>query len=171
MQERYARDGERAATQVGGYRRSRVADKASLMRGWINERKDLTLVEISERLAESGVVLKTTALWHQLDQWNLRLKKTLHASEQARKDVAKARAAWKAHQPTLAVKQLIVIDATGASTTMTRLRGRAPVGARCVSPVPHGHWQTTPCIAGLRVGAVVAPMGLDGPMDGEAFLV
>jgi transposase len=54
---------------------------------------------------------------------------------------------------------------------MTRLRGRATVGERCVSPVPHGHWKTTTFIAGLRVGEVVAPMVLDGPMDGEAFLV
>lgn len=54
---------------------------------------------------------------------------------------------------------------------MTRLRGRAPIGERCVSPVPHGHWKTTTCIAGLRVGEVTAPRLLDGPMDGEAFLV
>ncbi len=54
---------------------------------------------------------------------------------------------------------------------MTRTRGRAPVGERCVSPVPHGHWKTTTFIAGLRVGEVTAPMVLDGPMDGEAFLV
>jgi transposase len=54
---------------------------------------------------------------------------------------------------------------------MTRLRGRSPIGERCVSPVPHGHWKTTTFIAGLRVGEVIAPMVLDGPMDGEAFLV
>jgi len=54
---------------------------------------------------------------------------------------------------------------------MTRLRGRSPVGERCISPVPHGHWKTTTFIAGLRVGEVTAPMVLDGPMDGEAFLV
>lgn len=54
---------------------------------------------------------------------------------------------------------------------MTRLRGRAPIGARCVAAVPHGHWKTTTFIAGLRVGEVTAPMVLDGSMDGEAFLV
>jgi len=37
--------------------------------------------------------------------------------------------------------------------------------------VPGGHWNTTTFIAGLRVGAVIAPMVLDGPMDKEAFLV
>jgi transposase len=54
---------------------------------------------------------------------------------------------------------------------MTRLRGRSPIGERCVSSVPHGHWKTTTFIAGLRVDGVTAPMVLDGPMDGEAFLV
>ena len=54
---------------------------------------------------------------------------------------------------------------------MTRRYGRAPVGERCVACVAHGHWKTTTFIAGLRVDALTAPMGLDGPMDGEAFLV
>lgn len=53
---------------------------------------------------------------------------------------------------------------------MTRTRGRAPRGKRCIASVPHGHWKSTTFIAGLRVGAVTAPMVLDGPMDGNAFL-
>lgn len=36
--------------------------------------------------------------------------------------------------------------------------------------VPYGHWKTTTFIAGLRVDNVVAPMVLDGPMNGETFL-
>jgi transposase len=54
---------------------------------------------------------------------------------------------------------------------MTRRYGRAPVGERCVACVPHGHWKTTTFIAGLRVDALTVPMVLDGPRDGEAFLV
>ncbi len=85
--------------------------------------------------------------------------------------MAKERAEWKEKQPAFDIRKLIFIDETGASTNMTRLCGRSPVGERCVSPVPHGHWNTTTFIAGLRVGEVVAPMVLDGPMDGDAFLV
>jgi transposase len=84
--------------------------------------------------------------------------------------VQAARAEWKASQPTLDVTKLVFLDETGASTNMTRARGRAPKGARCIASVPHGHWQTTTFIAGLRVGEITAPMVLDGPMDGEAFL-
>jgi hypothetical protein len=69
------------------------------------------------------------------------------------------------------VRKLVFIDETGASTNMTRTRGRAPAGKRCVASVPHGQWKTTTLIAGLRVDGVTAPMVLDGPRDGEAFLV
>lgn len=53
---------------------------------------------------------------------------------------------------------------------MARLRGRAPIGERCVAPIPHGHWKTTTFVAALRFSEMSAPMTLDGPMDGAAFL-
>ena len=53
---------------------------------------------------------------------------------------------------------------------MARLRGRAPKGERCRAAIPHGHWKTTTFTAGLRLNGLAAPMVLDGPMDGTAFL-
>lgn len=53
---------------------------------------------------------------------------------------------------------------------MVRRFGRARRGKRCVAAVPHGHWNTTTFVAGLRLDGVVAPMLLDGPMDRSAFL-
>ena len=53
---------------------------------------------------------------------------------------------------------------------MARLYGRAPRGERCRAAVPHGHWKTTTFIAALRHDGIAAPMVLDGPMNGEAFL-
>ncbi len=53
---------------------------------------------------------------------------------------------------------------------MARLRGRAPRGERCIAAIPHGHWKTTTFTAGLRTTGLVAPMVIDGPMDGAAFL-
>ena len=53
---------------------------------------------------------------------------------------------------------------------MARLYGRAPRGERCRAAVPHGHWKTTTFTAGLRHDGIAAPMVLDGPMNGEAFL-
>jgi transposase len=53
---------------------------------------------------------------------------------------------------------------------MARLYGRSPRGERCRAAVPHGHWKTTTFTAGLRSDGLIAPLVLDGPMDGEAFL-
>jgi transposase len=63
----------------------------------------------------------------------------------------------------------VFIDEAGTSTKMARRYGRAPRGERCRAAVPHGHWKTTTFTAGLRLGGLVAPWALDGPMDGEAF--
>ena len=53
---------------------------------------------------------------------------------------------------------------------MARLRGRSRRGERCRAAVPHGHWKTTTFTAGLRRSGMGAPMVLDGPMNGPAFL-
>ena len=80
------------------------------------------------------------------------------------------RQAWFDAQPDLDPEKLIFIDETGASTKMARLRGRAKRGMRCRAAIPHGHWKTTTFTAGLRLRGLSAPMLLDGPMDGDAFL-
>lgn len=53
---------------------------------------------------------------------------------------------------------------------MTRLWGRAPKGQRLLAKAPFGHWKTTTFVAALRRGGLGAPMVLDGPMTGPAFL-
>ena len=98
------------------------------------------------------------------------LKKTAHAAEQERPDVAARRLAWLESQPDLDPRRLVFIDETGASTKMARLRGRSKRGQRCRAAVPHGHWKTTTFTAGLRLDGLTAPMLLDGPMNGVAFL-
>jgi transposase len=77
---------------------------------------------------------------------------------------------WFESQPDLDPERLVFIDETSASTKMARLYGRAPKGQRCRASVPHGHWKTTTFTAGLRLGGMAAPMVLDGPMNGDAFL-
>jgi transposase len=63
----------------------------------------------------------------------------------------------------------VFLDETGASTNMTRLRGRAAKGERLLAATPHGHWKTTTFMAGLRQSGVVAPYVLDGPTTGDFF--
>jgi transposase len=52
---------------------------------------------------------------------------------------------------------------------MTRRYGRASKGERLRVGVPHGHWKTTTFVAGLRLTGMVAPMVLDGPINGVSF--
>lgn len=76
---------------------------------------------------------------------------------------------WFDGQPDLEPARLVFLDECGTSTKMARSRGRAKRGSRCVAAVPHGHWKTTTLVAGLSLKGIVAPMVLDGPMDGEIF--
>jgi transposase len=64
----------------------------------------------------------------------------------------------------------VFIDETWAKTNMTRVRGRCPRGQRLLGKVPFGKWRTTTFVAGLRRDGVIAPMVLDGPIDGASFL-
>ena len=95
--------------------------------------------------------------------------KTAHAAEQDRPDILSRRAAWFERQPELDPERLVFIDETWASTNMARRYGRAPLGERLRAAIPHGHWKTTTLIAGLRLSGIVAPMVLDGPINGMAF--
>ena len=97
-------------------------------------------------------------------------KKTLHAAEQDRPDVAAERTKLKAEQPALKAPRLVFIDETSVTTKMVRQYGRAPRGERLVAKVPHGHWKTLTLVAALRVDGVTAPYVIDGAMDGLAFL-
>ena len=97
-------------------------------------------------------------------------KKSLHASEQDRPDVARRRAQWKKYQGRLDPARLVFIDETWAKTNMTRTHGRAPRGERLVAKVPHGHWRTLTFLAALRCDRIDAPCVIDGPINGESFL-
>ncbi len=79
------------------------------------------------------------------------------------------RAAWRAAQPALDAADLVFLDETWLSTNMARRRGRCARGERLRAAIPHGHWKTTTFLAGLCRDRVIAPLVLDGPIDGEHF--
>ena len=81
-----------------------------------------------------------------------------------------ARERWAGRQSDLSPERLIFIDESGLSTKMARLRGWAAKGERCRAAIPHGHWKTITFVGGLTLTGFVAPMLLDGPMNGECFL-
>ena len=61
------------------------------------------------------------------------------------------------------------IDETWTATNMARSHGRAAKGERLRMGFPHGHRKTTTLIAGLRTSGMIAPMVLDGPINGDWF--
>jgi transposase len=73
-------------------------------------------------------------------------------------------------QPRIDASGFVCIDETWTKTNMAPLHGWSPVGERCIADVPHGHWITQTCIAGLTPSGIIAPYVFDGPINGESFL-
>jgi len=71
--------------------------------------------------------------------------------------------------PGLDPARLVFVDETWAKTNMTRTHGYAPRGARLVDAAPHGHWHTTTFVGGLTARGFVAPMVVDGAVNGPVF--
>lgn len=80
-----------------------------------------------------------------------------------------ARQHWKDTQPTVPIERLVCLDESGAKTNMTRLRGRARGGQRCVDHAPNGHWTTTTMLSAIRADGSTASMTIEGATSGEVF--
>jgi len=156
----------------GGKSRSPLEPHAEWLLELVAKEPDLTLAEIVERLSrDRGVHTSDSSVDRFFGRHAISFKKTLHAAEQDRPDVAEARQHWKAKQALLDTTRLVFVDETGTSTKMVRTHGRCRRGLRLIGKAPWGHWKTTTFTAGLRCDGLVAPWVLDGPMNGEAFLV
>lgn len=137
----------------------------------VGERPDAILKEILAALSKQGIHTSQSALDRFLARHKItRKKKSLRAAEQKRKDVARARRKWIREQGLLDPARLVFIDETSVNTNMVRLYGRCPCGARLVDHVPFGQWETMTFVSALRHDAMVAPMLIEGPMNGELFL-
>ena len=102
-------------------------------------------------------------------EWGCASKKSANATEQERPDVKAEREAWREAQPGLAAEQLVFLDETWLSTNMARRYGRCAKGERLRASIPYGHWKTTTFLAGLCHDRLIAPLALDGPIDGDSF--
>ena len=61
------------------------------------------------------------------------------------------------------------LDESGAQTSMTRTRGRAPKGQRVVAAVPGGHWKVVTIIGAVRTDGPFAAATLVGATDSDVF--
>ncbi|UPT95790.1 IS630 family transposase [Bradyrhizobium barranii subsp. apii] len=164
--------GDIVPKRQGGDRKSqRIEAHSQLILEAVTARPDITLAELRELLKRRGISTGIASLWRFFQRRKITLKKkTAHAAEQRRGDINAAREEWFEGQIDLDPERLVFIDETSANTKMARLYGRSPRGERCRAAIPHGHWKTTTFTAGLRSDGLIAPLVLDGPMDGDAFL-
>jgi transposase len=164
--------GSVAPSRMGGDRRSRrIEAHAEFILAQLEEQPDLTILELREKIREHhGVGFGHATVWRFLARHKItRKKKTGHASEQEREDVAEAREAWFEGQLDLDPSKLVFLDETAVSTNMARRFGWAPRGERCRMSVPFG-WKTKTLVAALRWDRIDAPMTIDSALDGASFL-
>jgi transposase len=96
-------------------------------------------------------------------------KKTIFAAERDRPDVVADRAVWNVFAAGIDPRRLVFLDETFGNTAMTRLYGYGPTSQRVFDTVPHGHWKTTTFVAALRLTGLLAPMVVDGALNGDIF--
>ena len=83
--------------------------------------------------------------------------------------MAHQRGEWQSAQPQIDPGRVVFIDETWAKTNMTRRYGRSPLGTRLVEKAPCSRWQTTTFLGALRATGFVAPLTVDGSINGPLF--
>jgi transposase len=93
--QRWRASGSAAAKQMGGWRQLRLQREREWRLARIAEKPDLTLRAVVAELAERGTPASYGAVWRFFKHEGMTFKKTLHASEQDRADIARRRTRWK----------------------------------------------------------------------------
>jgi transposase len=91
------------------------------------------------------------------------------AAEQDRPDVVEARRQWTAAQLEIDPDRVVFLDETWAKTNMTRTYGRSERGGRLRAKVPCSRWETTTFLGAMRATGFVAPLCVEGAINGELF--
>jgi transposase len=89
-----------------------LAEHETTVREPMATHPDLTLDELRRELAARGIFVGRSSVNRFLQTCGMTLKKSLHAAEQQRPDVAAAREAWRAGRSNLDSTRLIFIDET-----------------------------------------------------------
>jgi len=64
---------------------------------------------------------------------------------------------------------VVFLDETWAKTNMTRSRGRSEKGSRLVEKAPCGRWSTTTFLGAVRSTGFLAPLCVEGAINGRVF--
>ena len=100
-----------AKPQGGDTRSHRIEAFRDVILSAVQAQKDVSLVELAEMLrTEHEASFAASTVWRFLDRHGMTFKKTTHAAEQERVDVAERRRAWFDAQPDLDPNHLVFID-------------------------------------------------------------
>ncbi|WP_425614862.1 IS630 family transposase [Anatilimnocola sp. NA78] len=79
------------------------------------------------------------------------------------------RVQWRASQGEIDPAKVVFIDETCAKTNMTRTFGRSLLGTRLKEKTPCSRWETTTFLGALRAEGFIAPLTIEGPINGPLF--
>jgi transposase len=166
--QRFRLTGSLAPKPHGGGPARKLEAYDEALRQAAREHPDATPAEHKERL---NLPASRVAVWRALRRLRIsRKKKSTHASEQGRPDVAEARRRWPQRLAGVKPEDLVFLDETGTNTAMQRTHGYGPVGQRVVAEAPLAGWKAVTFVGALTAGGLQAPWALEGAMNGEWFL-
>ncbi len=150
--------GSPAPAKMGGYRRRVISGTyREMVLEAVAKKSHVTLRELAAILATAGLYVHQASVSRFLKHEGKSFKKTLFASEQERRKVARRREQWRRYQDRIDPRRLVFIDETWVKTNMAPLRGWGDRGARLIAHAPAGHWKTMTFLAALRHDRVDAP--------------
>ena len=151
------RETGRCAAKPRGGSISPLEKHADFLLDLIEKQSDLTLDEVVLTMRKHKIPGSRTVEWRFFGRRKITFKKSLHAAEQERADVARARRRWMQEQRMFDPAHLVFVDETAANTKMVRLSGRCRRGERLIGRVPQGHWKTITFVAALRRASALHP--------------
>lgn len=96
-------------------------------------------------------------------------KKSLHAAERDTARVRQRRVEYEREVADVDLSKFKFLDESGSNLAMTRLYGRGAKGERVVDAVPQNYGENITMLAALTTTGVVAPMTINGAVDGVVF--
>jgi transposase len=166
LAQRHRETGSIAPRKRTKFRSGVLAGQEGRLKAVVNAKPDATLGELREAMRTTAAL---STLWLALDRLELTVKKTVHAEEQRRSDVAMARRLWRETQPLRDARQYVFVDESGVTTDLLRRYARSLRGSRIGDHTPCSHWQTHTVVAALRATALTATAVFDGPIDNVTF--
>ncbi len=137
----------------------------------LREQNDRTDAEYARRLAQrTGLRVSPRTInraWRRLGV--TRKKKVLHATEQDRPDVQRARRAFRRWAQRHRGRRFIFLDEFGTHLGLTRRYARARRGHRAVGDAPDTPDPNVTLTVGLSGRGIVAPTAFEGGTTGERF--